>query len=101
MARVAKARPPEKATTVRMDSRTLKRLDGLARARSRSRTWMIREAVDRYLDYEEWFVRQVKEGLDEVKRGDVIDHDDVVRELEAKLETPMGPRRQRRSGSHS
>ena len=43
----------EKTTTIRMDSRTLKRVDGIARAMSRSRAWVINEAIECYLDYEE------------------------------------------------
>ena len=51
----------EKTTTVRMEGRTLKRVDGLAHAMSRSRAWVINQAVERYLDYEEWFVGEVKQ----------------------------------------
>lgn len=71
-----------KTTTVRLDSRTLKRVDGLARASNRSRTWVISQAVERYLDYEEWFVRAVQEGLKEARAGDLIDHETVVRKWE-------------------
>ena len=54
--------PAEKTTTIRMDSRTLKRVDGIANAMSRSQAWVINQAVERYLDYEEWFVDAVKQG---------------------------------------
>ena len=37
--------------TMMMDSRTLKRVDGIARAMSRSR--VINQALEEYLDYEE------------------------------------------------
>jgi predicted transcriptional regulator len=59
----------DKATTVRLDHRTLKRLDGIARAMSRSRSSVINEAVERYLEYEDWFVGAVKQGLKQVENG--------------------------------
>jgi len=37
------------------------------RAMSRSRAWVINHAVERYLDYEEWFIDAVKQGLKEAK----------------------------------
>ncbi len=74
----------EKTTTVRMDDRTLKRVDKVARAMSRSRTWVIKQAVERYLDYEEWFVARVKEGLKQAKAGQVVGHETVVKARERK-----------------
>ncbi len=76
-----------------MDSRTLKRVDGVARAMSRSRAWVINQAVERYLDYEEWFVAQVKEGLKEVEAGKVVEHEAVVKAWERKRATKMDARR--------
>jgi len=74
--------PKETTATVRIDSRTLKRLDGLARKRSRSRTSVITEAVERYLEYEEWFASEVRKGLKEAERGKLVDHEVVVKEWE-------------------
>ena len=62
-----------------MDARTLKRLDGIARAMSRSRAWVINEAIERYLDYKEWFVGAVKRGLKEAEMGELVEHQEVVR----------------------
>jgi len=69
----------EKTTTVRMENRTLKRIDGLAHAMSRSRAWVINQAVERYLDYEEWFVGEVKHALKQVEAGEVLEHSEVVK----------------------
>jgi predicted transcriptional regulator len=73
-----------KTTTIRMGSRTLKRVDGLARAMSRSRTWVINHAVERYLDYEEWFVGEVKQALAEARGGGLVEHEAVVKAWERK-----------------
>ncbi len=60
-----------KATTVRLADETLDRVDQLADAMNRSRTWVIKEALDRYLDHEEWFVQQVTSALEAVDAGQV------------------------------
>lgn len=60
---------------------------------SRSRTWVINEAVERYLDYEEWFVREVKQGLRQARGGELIDHEVVLKEWERKLAAKMDSRR--------
>ena len=79
----------EKTTTIRMDPRTLKRLDGIARAMSRSRAWVINEAIERYLDYEEWFVSAVKRGLKEFETGEVLEHQAVVKVWVSKREAKV------------
>jgi predicted transcriptional regulator len=66
-----------KATTIRIDDDTLARVDGLANTLSRSRSWVINQAIERFLDYEEWFVQEVKDGLEEVERGDIATDDEV------------------------
>jgi predicted transcriptional regulator len=59
------------ATTIRIDGEILGRVDGLAEALSRSRSWVINQAIERFLDYEEWYVKEVKDGLTEVERGEI------------------------------
>ncbi len=85
--------PTEKTTTVRMESRTLKRVDGLANAMSRSRAWVINQAVERYLDYEEWFVSEVKQALKEAERGRLLDHETVAKRWERKRAAKVDARR--------
>jgi predicted transcriptional regulator len=67
-----------KTTTVRLDDKMLDRVDGLAKVLSRSRSWVINSAIDRFLEYEEWFVLEVKDGLAEVEKGEVANHEEVI-----------------------
>jgi len=76
-----------------MHGATLKRVDGVARAMSRSRAWVINQAVERYIDYEEWFVAEVKEALKEVRAGAVVEHEAVMRQWERKRAGKMDARR--------
>ncbi len=67
-----------KATTIRLDDKKIGRIDGLAKTLSRSRSWVINQAIDRFLEYEEWFVQEVNEGLKEVDRGEIATQEEVV-----------------------
>ena len=67
-----------KATTIRINDDILGRVDGLATTLSRTRSWVINQAIERFLDYEEWFVQEVKDGLKEIERGDTATYDEVT-----------------------
>lgn len=66
-----------KATTVRMDDNLLQRVDGIAKSLSRPRSWIIKQALERFVEYEEWYKLEVEEGLAEVDRGAVASNDEV------------------------
>jgi predicted transcriptional regulator len=70
-----------KATTIRIDDDILGRVDGLANMLSRTRSWVINQAIERFLDYEEWFVQEVSDGLKELERGDIATDDEVAAKL--------------------
>lgn len=67
-----------KATTVRINDDMLGRIDGLASTLSRSRSWVINQAIERFIDYEEWFVQEVRDGLKEMEQGRIATDDDVI-----------------------
>ena len=66
-----------RTTTIRIDDRVLDQLDSMAKNLSRSRTWVINQAIERYLSYEEWFVYEVKTGLNEIQRDDFASPEEV------------------------
>jgi predicted transcriptional regulator len=53
------------------------KLNEIAETTGRGTDDLIREAVDRPLGYDQWFDEQVQIGLDDIDRGDLIDHDEV------------------------
>jgi predicted transcriptional regulator len=55
------------------------RLNRLAQETRRSKSFLTNVAVERYLAEEEDFIADVKAGLAEADRGELIDHGDVVR----------------------
>jgi len=68
-----------KATTIRMDDSVLERVDSLAKSVQRSRTWVINQAVERFLNYEEWYIREVEAGIKEAEAGDLASNEDVAK----------------------
>jgi len=78
-------------TTIRLADDVIDRLDTMARATSRSRTWVIKQAIERYLEYEEWFVGQVKKGLEEAVGGQIADHESVAEEWELRRAAKVDP----------
>jgi hypothetical protein len=52
------------------------------------------QSGDRALhDYEEWFIAEVKEALKEVRAGEVVEHEAVMRQWECKRARKMDARR--------
>ncbi len=43
---------------------------------------LIEEAVDRMLEYDARFIEAVEEGRASARRGDLLDHDEVVERIE-------------------
>jgi predicted transcriptional regulator len=43
----------------------------------RASTALIVEAVERMVNYDEWFLREVDRGLAAADRGELVDHQDV------------------------
>ncbi|MBM3510516.1 MAG: ribbon-helix-helix protein, CopG family [Alphaproteobacteria bacterium] len=72
-------------TSVRLPTDTLAKLDRLAAALDRTRSWVIGEAVSRYVDYEEWFAAAVAEGTEAADRGDVVPHAQAIKRLRRKI----------------
>ncbi|NOY44099.1 MAG: ribbon-helix-helix protein, CopG family [Deltaproteobacteria bacterium] len=66
-----------RTTSVRLADDVVARLDRLGEKLSRPRSWLIARAVERYLEYEEWFVEAVNEGVRSADAGRVAEHEKV------------------------
>ena len=53
------------------------KLDRAAAEQGRNAESLIQEAMERLLNYDEWFARQVEEGLSAADRGEFIEHDEI------------------------
>jgi predicted transcriptional regulator len=53
------------------------KLDRAAAEQGRDAESLIREAVERLLDFDEWFARQVEDGLSAADHGEFVGHDEI------------------------
>jgi predicted transcriptional regulator len=49
------------------------------------RSRRVREALERAVDYDHWFIREIETGLAQIDAGQVLSHDAVGPRLEQKL----------------
>jgi len=67
------------------------KLTRIAHERGTDAQALAREAIERLIDYDDWFVREVEKGLAQIERGDVLSHEEVGARLEKRL-TEKQPR---------
>jgi predicted transcriptional regulator len=67
--------------TVRVSDNTIQELDELARAMDRSRSWVVTDALARYLAEERQWMEQIRKGIEELDRGEGIPHEEVMAEM--------------------
>jgi predicted transcriptional regulator len=53
------------------------KLARIASERGRSVEMLVAEAVQRFVDYDEWFKREVEQGISAADRGELVEHDAV------------------------
>jgi predicted transcriptional regulator len=53
------------------------KLSRLAAERGSDAQALVQEAVERFVDYDEWFLREVEKGLAAAERGALVEHEDV------------------------
>jgi len=72
------AKTPKGAiVSVRLDPKQRKRLDALAEATDRSNSFLAAEAIESYLDLQEWQVQGIKDGLRDLDEGRWVEHDQI------------------------
>jgi predicted transcriptional regulator len=80
-----------KVTSIRLSDELASQLDQLAASLDRSRSWLIEQAIARYVDEEAWQVAAIKEALTEYQEGRTThrSHDEVMADIKAKIEARM------------
>src|SRR3974390_1200321 len=63
--------------TVRVDTGVKKRLERLAKSTGRTRSFLAAEAINEYLEINEWQVAGIKRAIASLDRGEGIPHDSV------------------------
>ena len=81
--------------SVRIDPSIKKRLEKLAKSTGRSRSFLAAEAINKYLDLNEWQVGGIQKALASLDRGEGVAHEQVkdwANAWNSKRERP-GPKR--------
>ena len=65
--------------TIRLDDEVKERLDRLAEATERSKSYLAAEAVRAYVEVNEWQIAEIRAALKEADAGDFADQKDVAK----------------------
>jgi len=74
----------DKTVSFRTDSKKVAALDALAGVQDRDRSYLLNEAIDYYLNLQQYHVRLIESGIRQADAGDVVDHSEVEK-MAAKL----------------
>jgi RHH-type transcriptional regulator, rel operon repressor / antitoxin RelB len=73
--------PKTALMSVRMPGRLAERLENLAKATDRSKSYLAALAIEEFVAVQEWQVQAIQEGMAEAEGGKVVDHDKALKEL--------------------
>lgn len=71
----------EKTISFRAVAKKIDALDSLAAAQDRPRSYLINEAITNYIELHAYQDALVRKGLEEMRKGRVIRHEEVVKRL--------------------
>ncbi len=71
----------EKTISFRADSKKIDTLDSLAAAQDRPRSYLINEAITNYIELHAYQDALVRKGLEEMRKGHVVSHDEILERL--------------------
>jgi len=60
------------------------KLSRLAAERGSDTQALVREAVERLVDYDDWFLREVEKGVAAADRGELVDHEEVGKWIDSR-----------------
>ena len=60
------------------------KLDRAAAQQGRNTESLIQEAAERLLNHDEWFARQVEQGLSAADRGEFVEHDEIGKLIDSR-----------------
>ena len=64
--------------SVRISEDKARRIEALAKATDRPKSWLLEQALDAYLDSQAWQVARIEEGLADIQSGAALAHEEVA-----------------------
>ena len=86
--------PAKAILNIRLPAETLRRLDAVAAATRRTRSFIANEALEDWIARGSAIIEDIRVGLEEVRAGKVVPHERAMRDLDAAVE--RATRRKRR-----
>ena len=69
---------------VRLDPDLEAKLSKIASNQGRTAETLVQEAIERLVDYDEWFLQAVEQGLAAADRGEFIEHTDIRKMIDSR-----------------
>ena len=69
----------KQTVSFRLDAEKVEALDDLARILDRDRTYLLNQAVEAFLDVQQWQVEHIRAGIRQADAGNLLDHAEVKR----------------------
>ncbi|WP_417489391.1 CopG family ribbon-helix-helix protein [Maricaulis sp.] len=63
-----------KPISISLDEATGEKLDALAQSQGRSRSWLVRDAIEQYLENEARIIEAIKVGIADADAGNLVPH---------------------------
>jgi RHH-type transcriptional regulator, rel operon repressor / antitoxin RelB len=71
--------------TIRIDPEVKNKLERMARATARTKSFLVADAIEEYLSVNEWQIEAIQEGVRQAEEGLLIPHEEVRKKWEAEL----------------
>lgn len=66
-----------RTVSFRIDAKKVKALDTPASMQDRDRSYLLNQAVDNYLDLQQYHIELIEKGMRQADAGEVVDHSEV------------------------
>jgi Predicted transcriptional regulator len=83
--------------TIRLEPAVKKKLEHMAKATARTKSFLIADAIQEYLTVNEWQGHAIEEGITQADNGNLVPHHVIRKKWEARLANSMDRSRRRRS----
>jgi len=67
--------------TARISPSLSKKLDGYAKITGNTKSRAVEKLLQHHIDYETWFIKEVRKGIASADRGDLIPHEEAMRRI--------------------
>jgi predicted transcriptional regulator len=81
-------RPADATFTVRIPSEVRDLLESISSSTNRSKNYIAREAITRYVETEAEIIEGIMAGLKDLDEGNVVSHEEAMKQIRATIANP-------------